>query len=99
METFNQLIQAETPVLIDFYADWCTPCQQMAPVLHRLKEQKGDKLRIVKLNVEKNQSVAAFYSIQSIPTLILFRAGKQLWRQSGYLDLPSLSRVIDMIVG
>ena len=98
MDTFNQLIHADTPVLVDFYTDWCVPCRQMSDVLQQLKERRGEGVRVLRINVEKEPPIGAIYSVQSIPTLILFKNGRPLWRQNGYLDYSDLARVIDMVL-
>ena len=96
MESFKQLISSSTPVLVDFYADWCSPCKTMSAVLVKVKEVQADNIRIIKINVDKNRSTALKYSIQSIPTLMIFKDGKQLWRQSGVVSEGELNRIIDM---
>lgn len=96
MESFKQLISSSTPVLVDFYADWCNPCKTMSGILINVKEIQADKIRIIKINVDKNRAIALKYSIQSIPTLMIFKDGKQLWRQSGVIGCDELNRIIDM---
>lgn len=96
MESFKQLIFSSTPVLVDFYADWCNPCKTMSAILVNLKATQAEKIRIIKINVDKNREVALKYSIQSIPTLMIFKNGKQLWRQSGVVSEDELNRIIDM---
>ncbi len=93
-QDFNTIINSGQLVLVDFYATWCVPCQRMHPVLEELKEKLGDKLRILKLDVEKNESVATTYRIQAVPTLMLFRNGEPVWRQSGVLEVGELSGVV-----
>lgn len=93
--TFTDLINGDTPVLVDFYADWCAPCRMMAPILQQLKQDMGDKLTIVKIDTDRNQQVAAKYQIRSIPTLILFHKGKLLWQQPGVMPLNQLKMVIE----
>ena len=87
METFSQIISGNQLVLVDFYATWCGPCKMMHPVLEQLKEKQADRWRIIKIDVDKNPSLATQYQIQSVPTLIAFREGNVLWRQSGALSL------------
>lgn len=90
METFSEIINANRLVLVDFFATWCGPCKMMHPVLEQLKGELGEEIRIIKLDVDKNETVAAAYRIQSVPTLVLFRGGEILWRQSGAVSLADL---------
>lgn len=90
MESFNDVISSGQLVLVDFYATWCGPCKTMHPVLQELKQRLGDQIRILKIDVDRYQNTAAQYRIQSVPTLMLFRNGQALWRQSGALPLPTL---------
>lgn len=90
MESFNDVISSGQLVLVDFYATWCGPCKTMHPVLQELKQRLGDQIRILKIDVDRYQNTAAQYRIQSVPTLMLFRNGQPLWRQSGALPLPAL---------
>lgn len=94
METFNDVISTNQPVLIDFFATWCGPCKMMHPILEQLKAAFGDKLRIIKIDIDKNQAVANQFQIQSVPTMILFKDKKILWRQSGAMPLNALQDVI-----
>ncbi|MCQ2256250.1 MAG: thioredoxin [Bacteroidaceae bacterium] len=95
MEKFNDIINSGQLTLVDFFATWCGPCKQMHPVLEQLKQELGDSIRIVKLDVDKNEALAAAYRIQSVPTLLLFRSGQVVWRQSGALRLNDLKAVIN----
>ena len=90
MESFNNVISSGQLVLVDFYATWCGPCKSMHPVLQELKQRLGDQIRILKIDVDRYQNTAAQYRIQSVPTIMLFRNGQTLWRQSGALPLPAL---------
>lgn len=90
MESFNDVISSGQLVLVDFYATWCGPCKAMHPALQELKQRLGDQIRILKIDVDRYQNTAAQYRIQSVPTLMLFRNGQALWRQSGALPLPAL---------
>lgn len=95
MEKFNDIINSNQLTLVDFFATWCGPCKQMHPVLEQLKQELGDSIRIVKLDVDKNETLANAYRIQSVPTLMLFRSGQVVWRQSGALRLNDLKSVIN----
>ena len=91
---FSELIQGEKPVLVDFSAEWCGPCKMMAPILSELKHQIGEHATILKVDVDRNQQAAAVYGVQSVPTLILFRKGQIVWRQSGVVPAESLKQII-----
>jgi thioredoxin 1 len=92
---FNNIINSETPVLIDFFADWCGPCKALAPILKQVKEELGDAVKIIKIDVDKNQPLAAKYQVRGVPTLLLFKRGKQIWRQSGVLQKDEIISVIN----
>ena len=94
MERFEDLITSNIPVLVDFFAEWCGPCKDMKPILEELKGIKGEKVRIVKVDVDKHKEIAAYYQIQSVPTLMIFKNGKQLWRQSGVMRANDLSTIL-----
>ena len=94
MENFNDIINSEQLTLVDFFATWCGPCKMMHPVLEQLKDEMGDSIRIIKIDVDKNNSLAMNYRVQSVPTLMLFRKGEMLWRQSGALPLSALKNQI-----
>jgi thioredoxin 1 len=94
MSNFNQIIQSETPVLVDFFATWCGPCQMLAPILKQVKDSLGDRVSIIKIDVDKNQQIASQYQVRGVPTMILFQNGKQLWRQSGVVSKEDLIRTI-----
>lgn len=87
---FNELIKSGQPVLVDFYADWCGPCKMMAPTLKQLADRAGDKLKIVKIDIDRSRAAADKFQIRSVPTLILFKDGKIIWRQSGAQPLHKL---------
>lgn len=95
MATFSELINGRKPVLVDFHATWCGPCKMMAPILESLKKQVGDTVTIIKIDVDKNPEAAGVYQVQGVPTLILFREGKILWRQSGVVQVNQLQQVIN----
>ena len=95
METFTELINSGKPVLADFFATWCQPCKMLHPVLEQLKDTLGDRVRIIKVDVDKYGQTAAQYGIQAVPTLMLFRKGQILWRQSGVMSKADLLAVID----
>ena len=95
MEKLNEIINGSQLTLIDFFATWCGPCKMMHPVLEQLKEEMGDSLRIIKIDIDKNEALMEQYRIQSVPTLMLFRKGDALWRQSGAMSLADLKNVIN----
>lgn len=94
MSSFNQIIQSDKPVLVDFFATWCGPCQMLAPILKEVKANLGERISIIKIDVDKNQAVAAQYQVRGVPTMILFQNGKQLWRQSGVISKEDIIKVI-----
>ncbi|WP_189702524.1 thioredoxin [Subsaximicrobium wynnwilliamsii] len=94
MSKFSELINQDQPVLVDFFADWCGPCKTLAPILKQVKEDLGDKVKIVKIDVDKNQALAAKYQVRGVPTMLLFKNGKQVWRQSGVLQKNDIINVI-----
>jgi thioredoxin 1 len=94
MGNFNQIIQSDKPVLVDFFATWCGPCQMLAPILTEVKTNLGERVSIIKIDVDKNQAVAAQYQVRGVPTMILFQNGKQLWRQSGVLSKEEIIKII-----
>ncbi|MFZ4262977.1 thioredoxin [Sphingobacterium sp. HJSM2_6] len=94
MSTFNKLIQSNNIVLIDFTASWCGPCQVLAPILKEVKDELGDSLKVLKIDVDKNQLIATKFQVQGVPTLILYKEGKQVWRQSGLQSKQDLLKII-----
>ncbi|WP_053976303.1 thioredoxin [Mangrovimonas xylaniphaga] len=92
--SFNDIVNADTPVLVDFFADWCGPCKMLAPVLKQVKESLGDSVKIVKIDVDKNNALAAKYQVRGVPTMLLFKNGQQVWRQSGVLQKEDIIQVI-----
>ena len=95
METFKDIIQSDRLVLVDFFATWCGPCKAMHPVLEQLKAQMGGRLRIIKVDIDKYAHHAAEFNVQAVPTLMLFRSGQMLWRQSGAVPFGQLSQTIN----
>jgi thioredoxin 1 len=91
---FNELIQGSTPVLIDFYADWCAPCKMMAPILEDVKSKLGEDVKILKIDTERNQQLSGMLGIRSIPTLILFKNGEVVWRQSGVVPADQIASIV-----
>lgn len=86
MATFQEIIRGETPVLVDFYADWCNPCKIMNPTLKSIKKQFGDNIKVLKINIDNNEKVAGKFQVKGIPTFILFKEGEIKWRKSGVID-------------
>lgn len=93
--TFSDLINAEQPVLVDFSAEWCGPCKMLAPILKELKTKVGDKIKIIKIDIDANEKVAQMYQVQAVPTLILFQKGEIKWRQSGVMTATQLENKIN----
>lgn len=94
MKSFQELITADKPVLVDFFATWCGPCQTLGPILKEVKDSLGDGISIIKIDVDKNQALASTYQVRGVPTMMLFQKGKQVWRQSGVLSKQDLIQII-----
>ena len=94
MEKFNELIQSPNPVLVDFYAEWCGPCQIMKPRILDVAERMGDNVKVVQIDVDKEKELATRFRISSVPTLIIFKNGKQQWRQSGIISALALMKLL-----
>ncbi|MBL7558674.1 thioredoxin [Olleya sp. YSTF-M6] len=94
MSKFSEIINQDQPVLVDFYAEWCGPCKTMSPILKDVKDNLKDRVSIIKIDVDKNQELASKYQVRGVPTLLLFKKGKQVWRQSGVLQKKQLIDVI-----
>ena len=92
--TFSEMINSDKPVLVDFFAEWCGPCKTMAPILKQVKDEVQNNASIIKVDVDKNQQTAMTFQVNSVPTLMLFKQGKVLWRQSGVLPKNELVRKI-----
>ncbi|MBC8882815.1 thioredoxin [Flavobacterium piscinae] len=96
MSNFSTIINSPKPVLVDFFATWCGPCQMLAPILKEVKDELGEKVTIIKIDVDKNQSLVAQYQVRGVPTLLLFQNGKQVWRQSGVLSKQEIVKIIQI---
>ena len=93
-QNFQTLINSPKPVLVDFFATWCGPCQTLGPILKDVKAELGDGISIIKIDVDKNQAAASQFQVRGVPTMILFQNGKQLWRQSGVLSKADIVKVV-----
>ncbi|MBO0360798.1 thioredoxin [Hymenobacter sp. BT186] len=99
-KSFSELINSPgMPVLVDFYADWCGPCKTMAPILEQVAAQHQGKLKVIKIDVDRNQAVAQQFRVQGIPTLILFHKGQPVWRQSGVVPGTQLTQAVQPFLG
>jgi thioredoxin 1 len=94
MSSFTEIINQEKPVLVDFFAEWCGPCKMMSPILKEVKSELKEEISIIKIDVDKNQSLAAKFQVRGVPTFMLFKDGKQVWRQSAMLQKNDLIAII-----
>ena len=92
--SFKKLVTADIPVLVDFHAEWCGPCKMLAPVLKEVKDELGDNVKIVKIDVDQNQSLASRYQVRGVPTMMLFKNGNMVWRQSGLVPKEQILHAI-----
>ncbi len=92
---FSKIIDADKPVLVDFYADWCGPCRMMPPVLKEIKSRLGDQVQVFKVNVDEHTDVAAHFQVSSIPTLMIFKKGQLLWREPGVKNAGQLQQILN----
>lgn len=95
MSSFTEIINQKKPVLVDFFAEWCGPCKMMSPILKEVKDTLGDAVSILKIDVDKNQPLAAKYRVRGVPTLIIYKKGEQVWRQSGAIQKNELVSIIN----
>lgn len=95
MNKFSEIINQEKPVLVDFFAEWCGPCKMMSPILKEVKDALKDKVAILKIDVDKNQAIAAKHQVRGVPTLIIYKEGKQVWRQSGVVQKNDLVSILN----
>lgn len=98
MANFQDIIASEKPVLVDFSAEWCGPCKMMPPILKKVKDALGDKVTIIKIDIDKNPQAANAYKVQSVPTLMIFKNSQTKWRQSGVMQAGQLQQVIQQFV-
>lgn len=97
MSNFSSLINQEKPVLVDFFAEWCGPCKMMSPILKEVKDELGERVSIIKIDVDKNPSLASQYQVRGVPTLVLYNKGQQVWRQSGLVQKREIISIIQKV--
>jgi thioredoxin 1 len=96
MASFSDIVNGDIPVVIDFYADWCGPCKMMPPILKEVKNELGDQVKVIKINVDTNQALAAKYQVRSIPTIMVFKKGNPVWRQAGVAQAKVIKQAVQL---
>ena len=94
MGDFSEILNKNKPILVDFFAEWCGPCKMISPILKQVKDALGERVSIIKIDVDKNQGLVARYQVRDVPTLMLFNEGKQIWRQSGIVQKNEIISII-----
>ncbi|MDE6854342.1 MAG: thioredoxin [Muribaculaceae bacterium] len=98
MSDFNAIINDGKPTLVDFFATWCGPCRMQAPILEEVKKRLGDKVNIIKIDIDQNEALAQQYNVRSVPTLIIFKDGTQMWRQAGLHQADDIERALTTVM-
>jgi len=99
MDSFETLINSDKPVLVDFFATWCGSCKMMSPILKEVKDKMGDDVKVIKIDVDKNQRLASRFNVQGVPTLMVFKNGQSNWRQSGVVQARQLLQILKEYMG